>query len=198
MSQSDMTNNNAMYERKATVDQPKQPVDSPSPKNLKDEGLTKSFSALDATNMDGIDVPPEDEKIARDFLNRFLLNDEASAYSQINLIFFFKSVPHPIKGENLRRVKYFNFKLFQESLVAYKNIEDVAAFEYHDEKNRDRVSLVREQLLEQRRNLLLVNDALTALESTIDDGAKKMGKVFDDDEQQREEQQKLTKGVTNF
>jgi hypothetical protein len=106
-------------------------------------------------------------------------------------VLFFKSVPHVIKGENIERVEFFNFKLFQESLVAYMNIEDVSAFEYFDEKNKDRVSLVGVQLHEQKKSLSTVKDSLTLLEQTIEAGARKMGKGGDDEEERNKELQKV-------
>lgn len=140
--------------------------------------MTKSLSVMD-DDME-VKVEPEEEECARNFLNKFKLNDEGSATSQINLVLFFKAVPFAIKHE-----KSFNFQLFQESLVAYKNKEDVNAFEYHDEKNRDRVALVKNQLSDQRNSLRFVKEALTLLENTMEKGAQKLGKVFDDEQNQK-------------
>jgi hypothetical protein len=160
-------------------------------------GKTPSF--IEENNHQELEVPKEDEEIAKEFLNRFLLNDEGSAHSMINLVLFFKSLPSRIKEDKLKRAKFFNFKLFQESLVAYMNTEDVNAFEYHDEKNRDRVALVRNQLNKQKKNLATVKEALSSLEVIMENGAKKLGKDFDlEDKHQKEEQQKLTGAVTNF
>lgn len=174
--------------------------DSPTNKHTNKDGMTKSLSFIDEDgNLDGLNVPPEDANMAQEFLNAFLLNDEGSANSQINLILFFKSIPTKIKTDRLKRVKFFNFKLFQESLVAYMNTEDVSAFEYHDEKNRDRVALVREQLNEQKKSLSTVKEALNLLEGTIEKGAKKMGKTLDQNNpKEKEEQQKLTSAVPNY
>jgi hypothetical protein len=57
----------------------------PFPKGTSKEALHRSLSEIDEGNLEGIVVPPLEEKIAKDFLNRFLLNDEGSAISQINL-----------------------------------------------------------------------------------------------------------------
>lgn len=144
-----------------------------------DDIMTKSLTMLDGQAIEDIEVPKDEEEIAKNFLERFMLNDEGSTVNQINLLLFFNSVSHYIKGVYYKRVKLFNFKLFQESLVAYMNIEDVNAFEYHDEKNRDRVQLVRQQLAEQKKGLKTVKDALGMLEDAIDKGAASMGKATD-------------------
>lgn len=138
-------------------------------------------------------------KIAKDFLNRFLLNDENSQYAMINLILFFKSLPKKMTKESYKRSKFFNFKLFQESLVAYMNIQDVNAFEYNDLKNRDRIAIVRSQINDQKKHLNLTKDYLKILENSIERGAVRMGKEMElEEEYQKIEQQKLIRASTNF
>lgn len=154
--------------------------------------FTRSVSIIDDDNIDGLEVPEEDEKIAREFLQRFLLNDENSQFAMINLIYFFKSVPMRMTKETYKRCKFFNFKLFQESLVAYMNIQDVNAFEYNDMRNRDRIAGVRSQINEQKQTLDSTRDFLHTLENTINQGAMNVGKEIEKQEEyQKEEQQKL-------
>jgi hypothetical protein len=40
----------------------------------------------------------------------------------------------------------FNFRVFQESLIAFQNVDLVNAFEYFDEKNRERIQNLKEKL----------------------------------------------------
>jgi len=191
-----MTNSKMMNGKVAPIDD----ADNVSSSNLKG-GQTvteKQIPDYQDYHNDDIMMPAEDEKIARNFLNCFLLNDEGSAISQINLLLFFRSIPDYIKMDNLRRVKLYNFKLMQESLVAYMNTDDVSAFEYFDDKNKDRVLLVTNQLHVQKKSIGSIKDTLASLEQVIESGAKRMGKPFDEDEKQREQQIKLTSAVTNF
>jgi len=191
-----MTNSKMMNGKVAPIDD----ADNVSSSNLKG-GQTvteKQIPDYQDYHNDDIMMPAEDEKIARNFLNCFLLNDEGSAISQINLLLFFRSIPDYIKMDNLRRVKLYNFKLMQESLVAYMNTDDVSAFEYFDDKNNDRVLLVTNQLHVQKKSIGSIKDTLASLEQVIESGAKRMGKPFDEDEKQREQQIKLTSAVTNF
>ena len=144
-------------------------------------------------------VPEKDQKIAQEFLQRFLLNEEGSSSNQINLLIFFNSLPHYIEGIYYKRAKMFCIKLFQESLVAYKNIEDVNAHEFHDERNRDRVQLVKKQIAQQRSGLKTIKDCLKILESTVEAGAQKMGvRLNDTSEEEFQEEKKLYNAETNF
>lgn len=74
---------------------------SPSMKGNPDNN-TKSLSYIDDNNFEDIEIPREDEEMAKEFLNRFLLNDEGSAHSMINLVLFFKSLPTRIKNDKLK------------------------------------------------------------------------------------------------
>lgn len=55
-------------------------------------------------------------------------------------------------------MKLFNFRVSQESLIAYQNLDLVNAFEYFDDKNRERVGLVKEKITEQKSNMEEVRD----------------------------------------
>ena len=55
----------------------------------------------------------------------------------------------------------FNFRVFQESLIAFQNVDLVNAFEYFDEKNRERIQNLKEKLSSQKNNL---NDVKNILE----------------------------------
>ncbi len=62
----------------------------------------------------------------------------------------------------------FNFRVFQESLTAFQNADLVNAFEYFDEKNRERVQNVKEKLVSQRNNLNDVKDILELVKIKIE------------------------------
>lgn len=53
-----------------------------------------------------------------------------------------KALPNKIMDYGLDAVDLFNFRIFQESLLAYQNLDIVKAFEYFDEKNKQRVKVV--------------------------------------------------------
>ena len=53
-----------------------------------------------------------------------------------------------------------SFRVFQESLIAFQNVELVSAFEYFDENNRDRIQNLKEKLSSQNNNLNDVKDML--------------------------------------
>ena len=159
--------------------------------NKLEESANKSVSGIDDDLDEEFVVDPELEEIAKDFLNQFMVNDEASASNKVNLILFFKSVPIEIKRRDLKHYGFFNFRLFQESLIGYQNKEDVNAFEYHDEKNRIRVSLVKQQLIDQKKNLSTIKEALNMLEESVDTSAKKMGKDMYDDSKNRPEDRNI-------
>lgn len=85
---------------------------SPSMKGNHDNN-TKSLSYIDDNNFEDIEIPKEDEEMAKEFLNRFLLNDEGSAHSMINLVLFFKSLPSRIKSNKLK-VRIYDIFIYRE------------------------------------------------------------------------------------
>ena len=62
----------------------------------------------------------------------------------------------------------FNFRIFQESLIAFQNVDLVNAFEFFDDKNRERVQKVKERLVSQRSNLNDVKDILELVKIKIE------------------------------
>jgi len=189
---------NENLERSDSKDETPAKSDSKDGRNSFSNVKNKSDLSRSMSIIDEIDVPDEDEKIATDFLNRFLLNDENSAIAMINLVYFFKSIPKRMTKETFKRSKFFKFQLFQESLVAYMNIQDVNAFEYNDIKNRDRIAIVRNKLNDQKKNLSKEKEFLKTLESSIDHGALKLGKDMEKEiEFQIEEQNKLMMSAPN-
>jgi hypothetical protein len=62
----------------------------------------------------------------------------------------------------------FNFRVFQESLIAFQNVDLVNAFEYFDEKNRERIQNLKEKLSSQKNNLNDVKDILELVKVKIE------------------------------
>jgi hypothetical protein len=58
-----------------------------------------------------------------------------------------KALPNKIMPYSLETVDLFNFRIFQESLHAHQNQALVKAFEFFDQKNKQRVQVVRNKLL---------------------------------------------------
>ena len=73
------------------------------------------------------------------FINQFAIISEQSISTDVNLILILKALPSKIQIYELKRVESFNFKIFQESLIAYQNTDLVNAFEFYDEKNNMRI-----------------------------------------------------------
>lgn len=62
----------------------------------------------------------------------------------------------------------FNFRVFQESLIAFQNVDLVNAFEYFDEKNRERIQNLKDKLGSQKSNLNDVKDILELVKIKIE------------------------------
>jgi len=62
----------------------------------------------------------------------------------------------------------FNFRVFQESLIAFQNVDLVNAFEYFDEKNRERIQNLKDKLGSQKGNLNDVKDILELVKIKIE------------------------------
>ena len=68
----------------------------------------------------------------------------------------------------IEQTEMFNFRIFQESLIAFQNVDLVNAFEFFDDKNRERVQKVKERLVSQRSNLNDVKDILELVKIKIE------------------------------
>ena len=74
-----------------------------------------------------------------DILNKFLIGTESSFLDSINIILMLKTMPSKIVDFNLDQMLTFDFSTLQNSLIAFQNAEQVQAFKYFDDKNKDRV-----------------------------------------------------------
>ncbi|CDW75745.1 UNKNOWN [Stylonychia lemnae] len=123
----------------------------------KTQNLDKQGSQNPASEFE-IDPSPQELKCINQFFNNFVIVSESSLSEHIDIVMFLRALPDRINAENIHKVKLFNFKIFQESLIAFQNLDLVNPFEYFDEKNRERVQQVKERLSEQRNNLEQVRD----------------------------------------
>jgi len=80
----------------------------------------------------------EDEEVYNSLCN-FLIGSESSSVDTIDLVLMLKAIPNKIVSYNIMQAKLFNFAVLQNSLIAFQNADQVNAFEYFDEKNKDRV-----------------------------------------------------------
>lgn len=81
----------------------------------------------------------------------------------IDLSLVLKAIPDTIKSYFIKRVQLFNFRIFQESLLAHQNRKIVDAFEYFDKKNKERIYSIKDTLIGQKKELLKVKEVLESL-----------------------------------
>lgn len=86
----------------------------------------------------------------------------------LDIMLMLKALPNKIMESSLASTEMFNFRIFQESLIAYQNLDIVNAFEYFDDKNRERVQNVKDKLMNQRTNLNDVKDILELVKLKIE------------------------------
>ncbi len=79
-----------------------------------------------------------------------------------------KALPNRITKITIEQIEMFNFRVFQESLIAFQNVDLVNAFEYFDEKNRERIQNLKEKLSSQKNNLNDVKDILELVKIKIE------------------------------
>ena len=54
-----------------------------------------------------------------EFLRKFIVISEKSTLDYIDLILMLRALPNQIVDYNLEQNEYFNFKVFQDSLIAF-------------------------------------------------------------------------------
>lgn len=137
------------------------------------------------------EIPEEEIKIVDAFLSKFIiLSNQNFPYrsdtsklqiineigvDQIDIQLMIKALPNKIMNYTLDTVDMLQFRIFQESLYAHQNSEIVKAFEFFDEKNKQRVQVVKNRLIAQRE---LISDASDLLERVVD----KIEQTFKNDE----------------
>ena len=110
---------------------------------------------------DNINVTDEELEIANEFLDKFILESESSIEGHIDMILVLKSIPDQITKNTLSRAELFKFKVFQSSLIAHQNADIVDAFEYFDQRNKDRVYSIKDKLLDQKKELESIRQTLS-------------------------------------
>lgn len=112
-------------------------------KMLMKDDLTSKETEIDLAQ---VHIPEEELDLADEFLSKFTIVSESSLNQHIDIHLVMKALPGKIQEENFHHAELFLLELFQNSLIAFQNQDTAKAFEYFDEKNRDRVFLVKEKI----------------------------------------------------
>ena len=102
------------------------------------------------------------------FLTKFTIVSESSINEHMDIMLMLKALPNRITKITIEQIEMFNFRVFQESLIAFQNVDLVNAFEYFDEKNRERIQNLKEKLSSQKSNLNDVKDILELVKIKIE------------------------------
>jgi hypothetical protein len=102
------------------------------------------------------------------FLTKFTIVSESSINEHMDIMLMLKALPNRITKITIEQIEMFNFTVFQESLIAFQNVDLVNAFEYFDEKNRERIQNLKEKLSSQKNNLNDVKDILELVKIKIE------------------------------
>ena len=105
-------------------------------------------------DMSDFEVPEEEVALVDEFLTQFTIVSESSMNEHLDIMLMLKALPNKLLLEDVQQVKMFQFRIFQESVIAFQNIDLVNAFEYIDDKNRERMQNVKEKLVSQRTTLM--------------------------------------------
>ena len=124
-----------------------------------------------------------------------MIQSESSIDGHIDLILVLKAVPDDISLNTLKKVELFNFKIFQESLIAHQNREIVEAFEYFDQRNKDRVYSIKNRLLDQKRELLHVQDILKSVDRKLSRDERRKSIAHNKNISASEERKKVKKKI---
>lgn len=89
--------------------------------------------------MSDFEIPENEVTLVDEFLTRFTIVSESSMNEHLDIMLMLKALPNKIMEHTLIETEMFNFRIFQESLIAYQNVDLVNAFEYIDDKNRERI-----------------------------------------------------------
>ena len=70
-------------------------------------------------DMSDFEVPHNEVAIVEEFLNKFVIISEGSVNDYIDMTLFIKALPNKIMQHSLTLHNMFNFRIFQESLIAF-------------------------------------------------------------------------------
>ena len=107
-------------------------------------------------------------RLVDSFLTKFTIVSESSINEHMDIMLMLKALPNRITKITIEQIEMFNFRVFQESLIAFQNVDLVNAFEYFDEKNRERIQNLKEKLSSQKNNLNDVKDILELVKIKIE------------------------------
>lgn len=111
-------------------------------------------------------------KIVEAFFTKFLINSEGSSSNDyLDITWLLMAIPTKIFN-NIENVKMFHFIVMQDAIVAYDNVEQVTSFDFYDRKNKKRVGDVKELVMNQFKNLLIIEQNLMALSGSLDKNEK--------------------------
>ena len=111
-----------------------------------EDGVQEDDDILDIEHQRRLQSKLE-ERLVEDFLRRFVVISEKSTLDHVDLVLMLRALPNQIVDYNLEQNELFNFKIFQNSLIAFLNLDIVNAFEYFDSKNRERTTQIRDMLI---------------------------------------------------
>mmetsp|Transcript_23319 Transcript_23319/g.22944 ORF Transcript_23319/g.22944 Transcript_23319/m.22944 type:complete len:154 (+) Transcript_23319:1097-1558(+) len=136
--------------------------------------------------MSDFEIPLFHEQIVETFISKFTLKirnivsnkvvqnrqmsvkNEWSMNDQVDIRILLKSIPNKIQQGADLNVELFNFGIIQESIIAFQNMNIVNAFEYFDDQNRERIESVKENLQEQKTDLVGIKGIIDLLQAKIE------------------------------
>lgn len=95
----------------------------------------------------------EELKIVESIIQKFLIGSESSFLVDVNILLILKALPKKVHNLNVAQMNLFTFSILQNSMIAFQNQDQVNAFEFFDEFNRNRVQNIRTCILQQKDNL---------------------------------------------
>ena len=110
---------------------------------------------------------------AEELIKKFLINTESPFLDSINIVIVMKCIPTYITDFS---ASLLNLSILQDSLIAYKNKEEVDAFYYVDKKNAKRVQDIRQLISEQQEDLNQVVHIMDEVNSYVE----KNNKIIED------------------
>lgn len=69
--------------------------------------------------MSGFEIPHEEIKLVDYFLTKFTIVSESSLSEHLDILLMLKALPNKIFEKNILDTEMFNFRTFQESLIAF-------------------------------------------------------------------------------
>ena len=119
-------------------------------------------------DMSDFQIPEHELGLVDEFLSKFTIVTEQSISEHLDILLMIKALPNRVNETNFESINNFDFRIVQESLTAFQNVDLVNAFEYFDGKNRDRCGKVKDALRGETKNLKeidqLIRDTLVKIE----------------------------------